>query len=748
MGEQLHEFAVRCHECRALNKVTLDAGGDPLLVAEGLIEWAHPPEPLPLPAVQGTHKAMPAKKRHKAATMLSSVAADDDAELEALEASASAVPVTARHADMDADDDDDDDDDEDKPLRKAKANGKTSKGSAKRSGARPLSVKTGAPKAKGSGASSAAAHINPSPPTQRAPKEANGAKLAKGKGGPVGKVGPVATSAKPAADGKARLAVIKLGSVVLALFHDGQYYTGVVEDMQEGTGIKAKPARGAKSSKARAGEPKDTSKDQIKVAWDDGDPSSWVECEHVALAYRQPLPAELAPGMPVLALFSGVCTTADDDEQTDVWFPARVLRAPSAPKGASADDPSASNFELEWLGDEGDEGDKYFSAGVHQLRTFLAHIPMRFRRVAPPKPLRSISPGKQWGRGFRPDGTVGSLIEDEEGAAEGVAADLLRRSSRDLSKADPSDTKLLKDALAELQRAWAGNEPRGGWRVEVDYGGIPGLLLCHDFLDAKEVEALRTLMGAHRQWAYYHYVPYTSTALGSAVQRIDFGPNAGEAGRGEGVVSGASMWRLGALRAELLNMVGERLRHVFQRQGLWAHTQPDTLQLTKIGEGQQIANHYDRRDRWQEGIASIAWSELPTSERESRGEAWTLVMEKGFAKRDRTQVSLSMPPGAAYVLTGRAQGVTKACEKLTVGHNPCHCCWTHGVRLGTDASVPRQSMTLRVLADEDEEVDGDDEEDKEEENEDGGQADDPDEDGEGADEEMCVEVSATVAAEG
>jgi hypothetical protein len=56
-------------------------------------------------------------------------------------------------------------------------------------------------------------------------------------------------------------------------------------------------------------------------------------------------------------------------------------------------------------------------------------------------------------------------------------------------------------------------------------------------------------------------------------------------------------------------------------------------------------------------------------------------------------------------------------------------------------------MTLRVLADEDEEVDGDDEEDKEEENEGGEQADEPDEDGEGADEEMCVEVSATVAAE-
>ena len=46
LGKEVHEFAVRCHACRALNKVTFDTGGEPLLVAEGLLEWAHPSESL------------------------------------------------------------------------------------------------------------------------------------------------------------------------------------------------------------------------------------------------------------------------------------------------------------------------------------------------------------------------------------------------------------------------------------------------------------------------------------------------------------------------------------------------------------------------------------------------------------------------------------------------------------------------------------------------------------------------------
>ena len=41
---------------------------------------------------------------------------------------------------------------------------------------------------------------------------------------------------------------------------------------------------------------------------------------------------------------------------------------------------------------------------------------------------------------------------------EGVAADLIRRSSRDVKeKGDPADATLLRDAIAELRRCWAGS---------------------------------------------------------------------------------------------------------------------------------------------------------------------------------------------------------------------------------------------------------------------------------------------------
>ena len=61
----------------------------------------------------------------------------------------------------------------------------------------------------------------------------------------------------------------------------------------------------------------------------------------------------------------------------------------------------------------------------------------------------------------------------------------------------------------------------------------------------------------------------------------------------------------------LSQMLSERMQHVFGPVQLWADIEPDTLQMTKIGEAQKLANHWDRRDRWQEGIASVAWSELP-----------------------------------------------------------------------------------------------------------------------------------------
>jgi len=219
--------------------------------------------------------------------------------------------------------------------------------------------------------------------------------------------------------------------------------------------------------------------------------------------------------------------------------------------------------------------------------------------------------------------------------------------------------------------------------------------VCADFLDAREVEALRTLFGAHRAWAQYSYGETGRHGqLASVVQRIDFGP---AYLRAEGVVGGTHMWPLGGERAELLRMVGERLRHVFGGAGLWRAETPDTLQLTRIGCAQKLANHFDRRDRWLEGIATVAWSELPC-EADLRGDAWTLNMERG-SKAERRSVQIAMQPGSAYILMGAAQGCTKHCERRCVGHNRCNCCWTHGVLLDEKSVVARQSMTMRVLAD-------------------------------------------------
>ena len=171
-------------------------------------------------------------------------------------------------------------------------------------------------------------------------------------------------------------------------------------------------------------------------------------------------------------------------------------------------------------------------------------------------------------------------------------------------------------------------------------------------------------------------------------------------------------------------------------------------QLTKIGAIQKIANHHDRRDKWLEGIATVAWSELPC-EADLRGEAYTLSMELGSTAKERRAVRVPMQPGSAYVLMGAAQachlpaicrpfdglrwpshlggradahvltraaqGCTKACTRKCVGHSTCSCCWTHGVEMERGASVTRHSMTLRVLAEDSESSEEEDDEEDEEE---------------------------------
>ena len=168
-----------------------------------------------------------------------------------------------------------------------------------------------------------------------------------------------------------------------------------------------------------------------------------------------------------------------------------------------ADADSGASFELEWEWD----GRERFRASCHELRTFLATMDVRVRAGAP----RAAPRRKARQDGFRwedEEAALAASLAEANGEHEGIAADLLRRSSRDVHKADPSDIALLREAIAELRRVWAGSTPSGPWEVHTDAHGVGGLLLCTDFLDAREVEALRTVYGAHRAWCTGEAAPW------------------------------------------------------------------------------------------------------------------------------------------------------------------------------------------------------------------------------------------------
>jgi hypothetical protein len=268
---------------------------------------------------------------------------------------------------------------------------------------------------------------------------------------------------------------------------------------------------------------------------------------------------------------------------------------------------------------------------------------------------------------------------------------------------DPADVVLLGEALAELERVWGGPIPRGGWTVARDVQGVSGLHVCTDFVDQTEVEALRTVIGAHRRWERGTHAPaFRTSELASIVEVIDFvggteGAGAGGAGMAEnskagraaaggaagraggggaeefvgggaeravgcsagkggarkteraggyarlaaigsgGAAGGGPVWPLDASRARVMSLLEARLRHVFNSSsvGLWSSSPSvQALQLTRVGAYGSISSHFNARDVWAEGIATICWSELPV-EGEMRGESTTLRMERGRSRSPR-----------------------------------------------------------------------------------------------------------------
>ena len=61
------------------------------------------------------------------------------------------------------------------------------------------------------------------------------------------------------------------------------------------------------------------------MAWDDGDPASWVTARYTALEERNPLPTDVQVGMPVLALYEGQVSVKDGEDEAETWFPAKVI---------------------------------------------------------------------------------------------------------------------------------------------------------------------------------------------------------------------------------------------------------------------------------------------------------------------------------------------------------------------------------------------------------------------------------------
>lgn len=272
-------------------------------------------------------------------------------------------------------------------------------------------------------------------------------------------------------------------------------------------------------------------------------------------------------------------------------------------------------------------------------------------------------------------------------------------------------------------------------------GGVRGLHVCHGLLAPDEVRALRLLFDAHKCWAQYIYgtsqvVPERAD-LNSVLQRIDFGP---VGCMPEGVVASQSpMWPIGAARTRLLALLQARVRSVFGQRLPWddAEHAADMMQFTQMRPNEELAPHYDSRDRWGEGIASMAWGQVrrlasdaprarcplraarcalartrtrrltrgpraPAAQGEGlerpEGEPWTLMMRRGSARAPHDCVDVPLPPGTGYILTREAQGRTEHCAAGKVAHQRCSCCWLHGVQTKRDGFVARQSVTIRVYA--------------------------------------------------
>ena len=250
-------FTVHCCNCGRFSQVTLDTNGAALLVAEGLPEWSQeePKEELP-PA-----SSVPPKKRQKSAILPAPTKEESD--------------------------NGDGIEDEDEELLVEKA-----------TTAKVAKAKAKAPKPKTAPKPAA----KPAKPVKATPKPTRSAVAAA-----LQESEEIESAAPDQSVDNPKLLQVRRGSAVLAEFHDGYYYSAVVEE-----------AQGHSS---------------FLVAWDDGDEPSWVTGRQATHKNRQPVPAELRAKMAVLARWNGTVKVAMEEdadvpveEESNIWCakPAQI----------------------------------------------------------------------------------------------------------------------------------------------------------------------------------------------------------------------------------------------------------------------------------------------------------------------------------------------------------------------------------------------------------------------------------------
>ena len=242
---------------------------------------------------------------------------------------------------------------------------------------------------------------------------------------------------------------------------------------------------------------------------------------------------------------------------------------------------------------------------------------------------------------------------------------------------DPADEDKLQKAMTLFRAKWRTPDHEEVQAMEIQsLDGVEGLYSCNNFLSIEEVQALRLFFDAHDRWTQYQYGK-------GKLPRLDFSEHS-DSCRAEGVLGAdnVAMHPLKGVRSELQKCLADRFLVVFKlgsgASTVWSSGMPNALQLTQIPPHTTLANHFDSRTKWLEGIATIAFSQGPGlnvhHEPDLRGDFWRLCME-----RNGSQSIAEFDSGAAYIISGAAQGTANVCKQGCEAHKKCTCCWTVGV---------------------------------------------------------------------